>query len=203
MAFPDPSTPIATCEAESCAGCTVAGSIHCHFRGKDLLHFFLICTPSFLVAGAALLAVGWIPFLVWIAGFIGFFGFIEIRVMCSHCPHYAEVGSTLGCWANHGSPKLWKYRPGPMSKAENVIFFTGLALVWGYPLPFFFVNGLWFLLSLYLVVTAGFFATLKMFLCCQCMNFACPLNGVPDSVRTLFFARNPSVARAWKVATPD
>ena len=31
----------------------------------------------------------------------------------------------------------------------------------------------------------------------KCMNFACPLNGVPESVRGLFFERNPPVARAW------
>ena len=39
--------------------------------------------------------------------------------------------------------------------------------------------------------------TLKMFLCTQCMNFACPLNGVPDPVRVKFFERNPVVAEAW------
>ncbi|GAJ20475.1 unnamed protein product, partial [marine sediment metagenome] len=26
--------------------------------------------------------------------------------------------NTLKCWANYGSPKLWKYRPGPMSLNE-------------------------------------------------------------------------------------
>jgi len=130
--------------------------------------------------------------------FFGFFGFVEIRVMCSHCPHYAEEGSSLKCWANHGSPKLWKYRPGPMSTAENIVFFGGIVAVWGYPLPFFFVGGLWFLLGLYILLSAGFFVTLKMFLCSQCMNFACPLNGVPEPVRNRFFDRNPLVADAWK-----
>ncbi len=41
---------------------------------------------------------------------------------------------------------------------------------------------------------AAFFMTLKRFFCSQCMNFACPLNGVPDPVRTLFWARNPGVS---------
>ncbi len=53
------------------------------------------------------------------------------------------------------------------------------------------------LLGLYLLLTAGFFMTLKMFLCTQCMNFACPLNGVPDPVRVKFFECNPVVADAW------
>jgi hypothetical protein len=38
------------------------------------------------------LSVGPIPLLIWIATFVAYFGFIEIRVLCSHCPHYAEKG---------------------------------------------------------------------------------------------------------------
>ena len=123
MAFLDPTIPIATCGASDCTDCPVADAVHCHFRPAELGHFLLICMPSFLVGGAAVLSMGLTPLLIWIAVFIGFFGFLEIRVMCSHCPHYAEEGATLKCWANHGSPKLWKYRPGPMSTAENVVFF--------------------------------------------------------------------------------
>ncbi len=201
MAFPDPSIPIATCRASDCAACPVADSVHCHFRPAELAHFLLICLPTFLVGGAGVLAVGLTPLVIWIAIIVGFFGFVEIRVLCSHCPHYAEKGATLGCWANHGSPKPWKYRPGPMSTAERAVLLGGFAVVWGYPLPFFVAGGLWFLLALYLLLDAGFFLTLKTFLCSQCMNFACPLNSVPDATRALFFARNPSVARAWKKVT--
>jgi hypothetical protein len=132
-----------------------------------------------------------------VAIIVAFFGFIEIRVMCSHCPHYAENGSSLGCWANHGSPKLWKYRPGPMSTTENLAFFGGLVVVWGYPVTFFIIGGLWFLLILYVFLTTSFFVTLKMFLCSKCINFACPLNGVPEKTRLKFFERNSSVGRAW------
>ena len=197
MAFPDPSVPIATCEASECVDCPVAESIHCHFRPVQLLHFLLISFPPFLVGGAAILSISFFLLLLWVAIIVEFFGFIEIRVMCSHCPHYAEEGSLLGCWANHGSPKLWKYRPGPMSTAENVVFFGGFLVVWGYPVTFFIVGGLWFLLILYILLTTSFFVTLKMFLCSKCMNFACPLNGVPEETRLKFFERNPSVGRAW------
>jgi hypothetical protein len=197
MAFLDPTVPITTCEASDCAECPVADSVHCHFRPAELAHFLLICMPSFLVGGAAILAVGLTPLLIWVAVIVGYFGFVEIRVMCSHCPHYAEQGSTLKCWANHGSPKLWKYRPGPMSPAERIVFIGGFVVVWGYPLPFFVISGMWFALGLYVLLTAGFFMTLKMFLCSQCMNFACPLNGVPDAVRAAFIRRNPVVGQAW------
>jgi hypothetical protein len=151
-----------------------------------------------LVGGAGILAAGWVPLVAWIGIIISFFGFIEIRVMCSHCPHYAEEGSTLKCWANYGAPKLWKYRPRPMSTAENVVFFAGLAAVFGYPLGSFVAGGRWFLLVLYLLVTTGFAVSLKRFLCSQCMNFACPLNGVPEPVRQLFWARHPLIREAWE-----
>jgi hypothetical protein len=198
MQFPDPSVPIATCEAADCAGCSAAESIHCHFQSADLIHFYLISFPVFLVGGAGILSVGLVHLLIWVGIVVAFFGFIEIRVMCSHCPHYAEEGSSLRCWANYGSPKLWKYRPGPTSTAEKAVFFAGLAAVFAYPLGFFVAGGLWFLLALYLLLTATFSVTLKRFLCSRCMNFACPLNGVPEHIRVLFWKRNPGVAETWK-----
>jgi hypothetical protein len=203
MPFLDPSLPIATCSASGCTDCPVAGSVHCHFRPAELVHFLLISLPTFLVGGAGVLSAGWLPLAVWVAVIVGFFGFVEIRVLCSHCPHYAEEGSSLKCWANHGSPKLWKYRPGPMSSAEKTVLLAGFAVVWGYPLAFFVLGGLWFLLGVYLLMASGFFVTLKVYLCSRCMNFACPLNGVPDSVRGAFFERNPVVADAWKDASRD
>ena len=201
MSFLDPSKPIATCVATDCTACPVEGMVHCHFRPKELVHFLLISLPGFLIGGAGILAFGFWPLVVWIAIIVGFFGFLEIRVMCSHCPHYAEEGSTLGCWANHGSPKIWKYRPGPMSALEKVMFFGGLAVVWVYPLPFLAINERWFLLALYILTNAGCFMTLKLFLCSQCMNFACPLNSVGDTTRDLFCQRNPSVAEHWGKST--
>jgi hypothetical protein len=103
MTFPDASRPIATCSETDCEGCQVASHIHCHFRRPDLLHFLLASIPGLLVAGAGLLFLGVWPLVAWVVIVIGFFGFLEIRVKCSHCPHYAEEGRTLGCWANHGA----------------------------------------------------------------------------------------------------
>jgi hypothetical protein len=153
--------------------------------------------PAFLVGGAGILASGLTPLLIWIAIIVVYFNVVENRVMCSHCPHYAEEGKSLKCWANYGSPKLWKYRPGPMSLMEKTVFLGGFVVVWGYPLWFLVAGGLWFPLGLYVLLTTGFFVTLKRFLCTQCMNFACPLNGVPDQVRRAFWLRNPEIGRAW------
>lgn len=197
MKFLDPSTPIATCVSRECDSCAVRKTLHCHFTPRDLIHFLLIAFPSFLLGGAGIYHAGGWWLVPWLIIVIGFFGFVEIRVMCSHCPHYAEEGSSLKCWANYGSPKLWKYRPGPMTFLEKVVFLSGLVLVWGYPLIFLLADFQLFLLIVFLLTSAGFYMTLRTFLCSQCMNFACPLNSVESEVRRNFFDRNPTVAEAW------
>ena len=197
MMFLYSEKPIATCESDSCDDCTIKGNLHCHFSLKDWVHFLFIALPPFLIGGAGIYHMnGWL-LIPWITFVIAFFGFIEIRVMCSHCPHYAESTTSLKCWANYGSLKLWKYRPGPMTIIEKTIFLGGFAVVWGYPLPFLIIGKQLFMFVLYSMTTTGFFLTLINFMCSQCMNFACPLNGVDEKVRDQFFVENPTVAEGW------
>jgi hypothetical protein len=199
MLFLNPDRPIATCESSTCNDCPIDTKVHCHFSLKDLIHFLLISLPPFLLGGAGIYDIsGWL-LLIWVIFVIAFFGFIEIRVLCSHCPHYAESEKTLKCWANYGSLKLWKYRLGPMTIPEKIILLGGFLIVWGYPLLFLVFGRQLFLLIVYLITTVGFFVTLKTFLCSQCMNFACPLNSVNKEIRDQFFVRNPSVAKAWEI----
>ena len=194
----NPEKPIVTCESESCDDCAIRNNVHCHFSLKDLLYFMLISFPSFLLGGVGIYHLnGWL-LIPWLIIIIAFFGFIEIRVMCSHCPHYAEPSTSLKCWANYGSPKLWKYRPGPMTINEKLIFFGGFAVVWGYPLPVLISGEQLILLLLYAVATIGFFIILIVFMCSQCMNFACPINRVDKNVRDQFFSKNPIIAKAWR-----
>jgi hypothetical protein len=197
MMFLDSQKPIATCESDSCDDCAINSNLHCHFSLKDWIHFLFIAFPPFLLGGAGIYYMnGWL-LIPWIIFVVAFFGFIEIRVMCSHCPHYAESLTSLKCWANYGSPKLWKYRPGPMTIIEKTIFFGGFAIVWGYPLAFLILSKQLFLLVVYSMTTIGFFMTLINFMCSQCMNFACPLNCVDEKVRGQFFDKNPIIAEAW------
>lgn len=200
-AFLDPHKPIVTCIATSCEGCPVSKDLHCHFQAPDLAHFLLGVAPVFVVGGAGVYRLGGWWLVPWLVVVLGYFLLLEIRVMCAHCPHYAEPGSTLKCWANYGAPKLWAYRPGPMSGVEKFLFLGGFAVIGCYPLALMVAGGQWFLLSVYVLSTAAFVATLKKFLCSQCMNFACPLNSVDEQVRQEFFARNPQIAQAWGVDT--
>ena len=178
------------------------GPLPLPFEGYHPLLVDRLASP---VVGGAGHVPGWIWLAIYILMIIGFFGFLEIRVMCSHCPHYAESGSTLSCWANYGSPKLWAYRPGPMSVLEHVLFITGLSAVYGFPLVCFALIGQWFLLLVYFLSAAGFLVTLRSFFCSACMNFACTLNTVDEAVRQDFFSKNPGSAEGWgsTVSPPD
>ncbi|MBN2146274.1 MAG: hypothetical protein JW726_02755 [Anaerolineales bacterium] len=173
--------------------------LQCHFNGRQLLRFFGIAFPPFILGGIGIAQVNAWLLLPWIGLAIAYFGFVEIRVMCSHCPHYAEPGSkSLQCWANYGSPKLWKYNPGPMTHTERFVFFAGLVVIAGYPLAFLIGAAQWVLLALFGITIVVMATLMGRLMCARCMNFACPFNGVDRATRASFFARNPVVAQAWK-----
>jgi hypothetical protein len=201
--FLDPRKPLFICSAESCQGCPVHSRLECHFGGRDLVRFLLIALPPFVLGGIGIARYGGWLLLPWIAVCLGYFLLVEIRVMCSHCPHYAEPGiRSLQCWANYGAPKFWAYRPGPMSRTEKMVFFGGLVPIAGFPAAFLLAGSQWLLLALFAGSVAGMGALMARTMCSRCMNFACPLNRVDRPTRELFFARNPVVARAWRFEGP-
>jgi hypothetical protein len=197
--FLDPKKPLFTCSSTNCQGCPVQNHLECHFNSKDLMQFLAIASLPFIFGGIGIAKINAWLLIPWIGIILGYFGLVEIRVMCSHCPHYAEPEpSTLKCWANYGSPKLWKYRPGPLSTVEKMVFYAGLILIAGYPLAFLILGAQWLLLILFSGTILGLGSLLRARMCNRCMNFACPLNRVEPSVRALFFAKNPTIAKAWK-----
>jgi hypothetical protein len=197
--FLDPKQPLYTCIEKSCEDCEVKQDLNCHFNIKQLSKFLMVAFPVFIIAGIGIYSFKPLLLLPWVLFFISYFGFIEIRVMCSHCPHYAEPETEiLKCWANYGSPKLWKYRPGPMSKGERIIFFSGLILIFIYPYPFLLLSKNIIILILYSIAALTGLLLLHKFLCVQCINFACPFNRVNDKIRRKFFKHNPEIESAWE-----
>lgn len=195
--FLDPRKPLEGCRTASCDGCPAGHDLHCHFRPADWLNFMFISLPPFLIGGAGIYrSSGWL-LLPWLSFAIAYFGLIEIRVMCAHCPHYAEATPSLRCWANYGSPKWWRYRPGPMNLVEKIVFLGGFVVIWGYPPIVLLTTAQLYLLLVYTVTTSGFFMTMSRFMCTRCINFACPLNRVDQPGRDAFFDANPTVAQAW------
>jgi hypothetical protein len=199
MKFLDPTTPLSTCQEASCEKCSVAGKVTCHFTQEQLVKFLALALPAFILGGIGTYMYAWWAFAVFIALLPLYFGLLEIRVMCSHCPHYAEPSTkTLTCWANYGSPKLWKYRPGPMSFLEKVFFLLGMFTVFFIPALFMILDASYILLAVYVMYGVFGFTMLVTFLCTKCMNFTCPFNRTKAEVREEFCKHNPVVKEAWK-----
>lgn len=198
-AFLDPKRPIHTCERTGCAGCAVREKLNCHFSAEQLAKFLLSCAPVLIIGILITMLHSLAAFIGWSLCFLAFFGFVEIRVMCSHCPHYAEPAlRSLKCWANYGMIKLWQYRPGPMSKGETAAFFAGLFVVVAYPIPFAALMRFYLPLIAYLLFAVIGAYALRHFLCVKCFNFACPLNRVKPETRAQFLACNPVVRAAYE-----
>ena len=200
MDFLDHEKPLSTCTEKSCENCDVKTNVTCHFNARHLLAFLLTALPAFVLGGIGTFLYAWWAFVIFFVSMPLYFGFLEIRVMCSHCPHYAEPETrTLTCWANYGSPKIWRYRPGPMSFWEKAVFIAGMLVVFFIPALFMILGGRFILMFVYLAYVIFGFIMLFTFLCTRCMNFACPFNRVKKDVRKKFFFHNPKVGDAWKV----
>jgi hypothetical protein len=186
--------PISACE-----GCPLEGRLRCRFRARDLLHFLAMFGGFALPAIIGVIRGGYGWYLLgWFGFALVFFELWEIRILCSHCPYYAEQGHTLHCIANYGSLKVWTYRPGPMSRSEKVQLWIGFAILTGYPFPFLLLGGQ-FIFALLALWGAGlFFWTLRRYVCSECVNFSCPLNRVPKEMVDEYLRRNPTMRAAWE-----
>jgi len=182
-----------------CKNCSIAGRLKCRFNSGDLLHFvgLFLCFLFPAVAGMMLSGYGWY-LLGWVGLAVLFFGFWETRILCSHCPYYAEKGFTLHCIANYGSPKLWRYRPEPISYSEKIQLAIGFSLMLGYPFPFLILSEQFILLLLTIGGLIMFFWTLRKYTCSRCVNFSCLLNQVPKEVVDEYLKRNPIMRKAWE-----
>lgn len=128
--------PINSCIKESCNKCEIYAKISCHFKISQLLRFYFIAFPSFLLGGIGIYKYNTTSFVLWFLIIGLFFLLVGIRVLCTHCPHYNESSAILRCWVNYGIPKLWKYRPWPMNIFEKAILISGFIIIWGYPVIF-------------------------------------------------------------------
>lgn len=183
--------------ADECKDCPIIGRLKCRFNSKDLFCFIglssLFFLPSFfgiIRGGYGWYILGWVVFMLF------FFEVWEIRILCSHCPYYAEKGRTLHCIANFGCLKIWKYNPEPMNTSEKVQLMIGVTILFGYPFPFL-ILGKQFILALLAGLGAFiFFWALRKYTCPRCVNFSCPLNRVSKDIADEFLKRNPIIEKA-------
>ncbi|MHA1272822.1 MAG: hypothetical protein ACTSVV_02120 [Promethearchaeota archaeon] len=191
---------------EICESCSLKEKLDCHFDLKKLLRFFLTFT-YFTGIGIIGLYINnligeLIIFLIALGIFaIIFFEFWEIKILCSHCPFYAEKGKTLHCYGNYGSLKVWKYNPVPMSKSEKVQLIIGFILffsIMNLPAFFLFMNSYWIWGMLPITGFILFIIVIGKYHCPYCFNFSCPFNRMPKDIVNEFLKRNPVMLKAWQ-----
>ncbi len=185
--------------SSECADCSLAGRLKCRFDRGYLFHFIAMFAGFAIpaVVGMILGGYGWY-LLGWAMFCLFFFELWEIRILCSHCPYYAEKGRTLHCIANYGSFKAWKYHPEPISRGETTQLIIGFIILCGYPFPFLLLAGqlAWSFVAAWGLVL--FFWTLRKYTCSQCINFSCLMNTVPPDVVDRYLERNPVMKKAWE-----
>ena len=146
---------------------------------------------SVLGLGPFILNEGILMFAVYfIISMLFFGGGLEWYVLCRHCPCYEHSGKEHGnedrfyCLANWGSPKLFKYKPGNISRAGQATFlgFTGFFLL--FPILYFLDR--WEFVLFQVVFAVSFLVTLRHFGCSQCPNFGCVLNCVDEESKEKF-----------------
>lgn len=191
--------PLCTSQPETdCGDCKLRTDIMCRYDRRDTFHFLMIFLPFAVTAvgGVIYSGLGW-WLLGWLAYALFFFFVWEARVLCSHCPYWAEEGRVLRCHANYGVIKLWKYNSRPMSRAEGIQFLAGAALLVLIPIALLVIGGAYLLAGIGLVNGVSFGYLLWHNICDRCVNFSCPLNHVDERTRRAFLARNPVMNAAW------
>jgi hypothetical protein len=191
-------TSAAACARQHCEGCELQGKLLCIHKGTNLLDFYVLFMSFFIPFLAGMILGGHrTALLVWFGLAAVFFIYVEARILCRHCPHYAEEGFLLQCHANWGLPKIPKFDPRPLSRFEKVAWLVWVAVLFLYHVPFFVAAGQWLLLVIttWAVIADAWILQRKM--CTRCYNLSCPVNRVPEEVRTAFFENYPAFARAW------
>jgi len=205
-------------ENSNCAECEIEGELICFVEKKFANRFILgniayrIFAISILVFSGLMIGHWWM-LISYVIILLVTFLVLEPRLLCSHCPFYEKEGKCLKCWALRGMPKLWKYRPGPITKVEKVIMlifgsfidiFPFVGAVWG--LIFFGLNyseylfaGIPLVICTFLfMVIAGYFSRVLLGNACKkCANFSCSMNKVPKEIVDKFLKKNPRMKEAW------
>ena len=103
MLFLDSKKPLCTCNEKDCDLCEVKGRINCHFNIRQLIVFFCFAILPFLIGGIGIWYFNPVFLIPWVVMILSYFMFVEIRVMCSHCPHYA---GQIMVYQNYGNTDL-------------------------------------------------------------------------------------------------
>jgi hypothetical protein len=196
-------------DISECESCSIEGRLQCHENFHYSLWFMVGFLPGFVFSILGII-LGFIfgnlnlnlfitALVIWISYFVLFFILWEPRMLCRHCPYYAEGDAkVVHCYANHGLPKTTSFNPAPMTKFEKIQFIIGIALFIGIPIPFILFGGQ-FIFAIIAIIGAIFWLLILRFkICPDCVNFSCPFNRVPKNVVDCFLKRNSIMKEAWE-----
>lgn len=208
-------------DESECVDCSLQWKLGCRQKTSEYLFFIFSEVPSLFVAVVGLVMLGliigvWWPLIVLLGTYAVFWIFgLETRVLCSHCPYWAEESKILHCWALTGSPKIWRYRPGPMNWWEKAtllgfFLFTSFFPVGAEVLGILALAGnhtgaelhaLFGMIGITIatILTQGqFWMLLMYYFCRKCINFSCPMNGVPRWMIDEYLGKSPVMREAWE-----
>ncbi|MFX1315606.1 MAG: hypothetical protein ACFE9T_07055 [Promethearchaeota archaeon] len=194
-------------DTSECINCYINDKLHCHVHIKYSIYFgmgFLavlfpaligIFFSGFELSLLFLILIGWIIYALF------FFCIWESRVLCSHCPYYAnDTQKTLHCDINRGAYKISRFRPEPLKKSEKIQFLIGSGILIGYPIPFLIIGNQFLMLILTLIGIGIWIIIIQLKVCPFCINFSCPLNRVPKDLIDKFLKLNPKMRKAWEAS---
>jgi len=182
-----------------CEGCPAKDHLMCRLDRKDMATFLMMLLPFGITTIAGTIRSGYGDYLfLWLAYSLFFFFIWEARILCRHCPFWAENSAVLHCHANNGVLKLWKFEPGPMSRSERTQFIFGALIFIAFPFPFLLLGAEYLLAVIGLGTAASAIFLLWKFTCSRCINFSCPMNTVPKHLVDAYLKQNPAIRSAWE-----
>ncbi len=192
-------TPCTWKPVTECKDCSIQGELMCRFESKDMVHFLMLLLPFAVTVIAGTIRARYGMLLLWWLAYSIFFFFVwEARVLCRHCPMWAEESRVLHCHANNGVIKIWKYQPSPMSKSEQMQFLLGGLIWFAFPFTFLFMGREYLLILIGLASVVSGIYSLRRSVCSRCINFSCPINTVPKEYVDSYLGRNPEIRAAWE-----
>ncbi|MGQ4912759.1 MAG: hypothetical protein ACP6KW_11365 [Candidatus Thorarchaeota archaeon] len=126
----------------------------------------------------------------FVVSMLFFAGGVEWWVLCRHCPCYEYSGARHGnekkfyCLGNWGSPKLYKYAPGRISRLGQAVFVLWVAFYLFFPILYMLDR--WELAVIQVITAVSFVVTLRHWACSHCPNFGCILNCVSAEDKEAF-----------------
>ncbi|MBD3197586.1 MAG: hypothetical protein GF317_21205 [Candidatus Lokiarchaeota archaeon] len=192
-------------DKEQCGNCQLHEDVFCRPKGKYLFYFAspliigYIPTIILTLLSPISLTFKLIYFISWAAYALFFFNIWETRILCNHCPYFAnESQKVLHCVIDKGKYKAGTYDPGPLSTSEKIQFAVGGILLMTFPIPFLIFAQLYLALIIYIIALILWLISVQTLVCTDCINLACPLNRVPENIRNEFINRNPIIKKAWE-----